>query len=372
MRRWGILLITTALPGCGTYLPQLTSHEILPLEALVAKIDCEFQVAVWTQKIKKQRTFLKGWQSQYTVTLKSNEVGSTKALSNTFPIISSNKLTINGHAGAGVTTTANRTALMKFSLAFDRINDVPLCAKLDTNSMHPFITGRIGFEEWMDRAFHAAEWGGRMQTGEPQRISSLGHTFAFAIEVNANAGAGFIIGPAPTASVNPSATVYRLDDGIIDVVIAKPAFDPLPELIIALTKEERELIAQLKKLIEEKQGEINKRTAVLNSPSNRALMLNMDKLAIQGIRPNDESQQRATGLTRDSLTKLQELNALQGENQTAERDIELARKKIADIKPQPQIVTRPRILPPERNPEISYTSQQLTLERLNNNLRIIP
>jgi hypothetical protein len=354
----------------------MISRGVLPLEALIAKIDCEFQEAVWTQKFVKGRTFLKGWQGQYTVTLKSNEIGSTKALSNTIPFVLSKTVTGNASVGAGVTTTANRTALMKFSLAFDSVVKKPICAKAETSSLHPFITGRIGFEEWMDRAFDAAESGGRMQIGEPQRVSSLGHSFEFSIDANANAGAGFVIGPAPTSSVNPSATIDRLDDGVVDVAIAKPAVDPLPELIMALTKEERELIAELKKLIDEKQGEINKRTALLNSPENRALLSTMDrmrdKFVLQGVRPSDENQQRETGLNREQLTKLQGLNTLREDNQAAERDIAEARKKIAETKPQAQIVTRNRVLPPERNPEISFTSQQLTLERLNNNLRIVP
>ena len=148
---------------------------------------------------------MKGWQGQYSVTLKSNEIGSTKALSNTFPFVPSKTLTVNANAGAGVTTTANRTALMKFSLAFDRVTqERPVCFKAETSSLHPFITGQIGFEEWMDKAFDAAELGGRMQLGEPQRISSLGHTFEFSIDVNANAGAGFVIGPPPTININPS------------------------------------------------------------------------------------------------------------------------------------------------------------------------
>ncbi len=209
MKRWAILSLTGALTGCGTYLPQLTSHEILPLEVLIANIDCEFQMAVWTQKHLKGRVFLAGWQGVYGVTLKSNEAGSTRALSNTFPFLPAKNLAINGTIGAGETTTANRTALMKFNLAFDDVKHEPLCAKVQTNSLHPFITGHIGFEEWMDKAFEAAEVGGELQLQRPQRISSLGHTFEFSIDVNANAGAGFVIGPAPTVGINPAATIDR-------------------------------------------------------------------------------------------------------------------------------------------------------------------
>ena len=50
MKKLIILSVAISLTGCGTYLPQLTSDETLPLDVLIAKIDCEFQVAVWTQK----------------------------------------------------------------------------------------------------------------------------------------------------------------------------------------------------------------------------------------------------------------------------------------------------------------------------------
>jgi hypothetical protein len=227
----------------------------------------------------------------------------------------------------------------------------------------------------MDRAFDGAESGGRLQIGEPQRISSLGHTFEFSIDANANAGAGFVIAPAPAIGINPAATIDRLDDGVVDVVIAKPAVDPLPQLISALTKEERELIAELKKLIEKKQQDITSRAVQLNAPENKGLIARlsaMDTMTIQRLSPGDERQQQELGLDLQQLTKLQTLKTLQDENQTDEQVIKGYRREIADVKPQLSIVTKSRVLPPDRNPEIAATSQQLTLERLNNNLRIIP
>lgn len=366
-------LVATTLGGCGTYLPNLTSHEVLPLDVLLARIDCEFEWAVWRQKITKGRAFLKGWQGVYTVTLKSNETGSAKALSNTFPLVPSKNLAVNVNAGAGVTTTANRTALMKFSLAFDRVAKEPVCFQAQTNSLHPFVTGYIGFEEWMNRALDAAEFGGKMQMGEPQRVSSLGHSFEFIIVANANAGAGFIIGPAPTVSLNPAAAIERVDDGVVDVVIAKPAVDPVLEALVALTKEEKELIELLKRSIEKNQAGIDSRMAVLNERDNKALVakfVGQSKMTIQSVRPSDAGQQRDTGLTKEELEKVQALAGLEEENRKAEQQNEKNLLTIAEVK-RPKVVTRPRILPPERNPEITYTNQQLTLERLNNNLRLV-
>jgi hypothetical protein len=126
MRKLVFLSSSIWLSGCGTYLPELTSSEILPLKALIGKIDCEFQFAVWTQRHDKKRMFLKGWQGQYAVTLKSNETGSSKATTNSFPFLSSKKLQVNAIVGGGTTTTANRTALMKFNLAFDSVKQEPV------------------------------------------------------------------------------------------------------------------------------------------------------------------------------------------------------------------------------------------------------
>jgi hypothetical protein len=238
---------------------------VLPLEILIAQIDCEFQMAVWKQKYLRGPTFLAGWQGVYTVTLKSNETGSARSLNNTFPFLPAKNVSGTGIIGAGETTTANRTALMKFSLKFDDVKQEPVCAKVHTTSLHPFITGRIGFAEWMDRAFDAGDIGGKLQLNRPQRISSVGHTFEFSISLNANAGAGFIIGPAPVIGVNAAATIDRLDDGIVDVVIAQPAVDPLPGLITELTKAERELIAKLEELIDQRKEDNSKRTTEINS-----------------------------------------------------------------------------------------------------------
>jgi hypothetical protein len=371
---WGILSLAALLSGCGTYLPELTSRAALPLEVLIAKIDCEFQVAVWTQRYIKRRTFLAGWQGQYSVTLKSNEIGSTKATTNTFPFLPAKNLAINANVGGGETTTANRTALMKFGLAFNDVKQEPVCAKVQTSSLHPFITGRIGFEEWMDRAFDAAEVGGEIQLQRPQRVSSLGHTFEFSIDVNANGGAGFVIGPAPTIGINPAATIDRFDDGVVDVVIAKPAVDPLPGLITGLTKAEKELIAKLEELINKKNDDIANRTKDINARTAALGNLStMDSKTIESLSPNNESQLQAFKLNGPQVAQLKTLSALRDANKADDQEILGYKKQLAEIQPKVTgITTKLRVLPPDRNPEIISTSQQLTLERLNNNLRLVP
>src|SRR6266404_40229 len=121
MKNLIVLLSATSLTGCGTYLPQLTSREVLPLEVLIAQIDGEFQKAVWNQKYLRGPTVLAGWQGVYAVTLKGNATGSAKSLANTFPFLPAKNVSGTGIVGAGETTTANRTALMKFSLKFDDV-----------------------------------------------------------------------------------------------------------------------------------------------------------------------------------------------------------------------------------------------------------
>jgi hypothetical protein len=373
-RVWASFSLATLLAGCGTYLPELTNRATLPLEVLIAKIDCEFQVAVWTQRVVKRRTFLEGWQGQYSVTLKSNEIGSTKAATNTFPFLPVKNLAINANIGGAETTTANRTALMKFSLAFNDVKREPVCAKVQTSSLHPFITGRIGFEEWMDRAFEAAEVGGEIQLQRPQRVSSLGHTFEFSIDVNANAGAGFVIGPAPTIGINPAATIDRFDDGVVDVVIAKPASDPLPELITGLTKAEKELIAKLEELINKKKADVTERTkSIISQTAALGNLSTMDSKTIHSLSPSDDSQLQAFKLNRPQVEQLKALSALREANKADDQEILGYNKQLAEIQPRVTgVTTKLRVLPPDRNPEIISTSQQLTLERLNNNLRLVP
>jgi hypothetical protein len=261
---------------------------------------------------------------------------------------------------------------MKFNLAFDDVKGPPVCAKVQTKTLHPFIRGRIGFEEWMTKALNAAEAGGDMQLHHPQKISSLGHTFEFIVDVNANAGAGFIIAPAPTIGINPAFTVDRVDDGVVDVVIAKPAVDPLPEVIMALTKQERELAEQLKKLIAQKDEDIKKRKAELQSPANQELLAKVPSLgtmSIESIRPGDEGQQKEFHLTAEQLRTVRRLKSLEDANRADQQKIDDYLNKIP--KPVPEIRIAPRVLPPDRNPEISSVSTQLTLERLNNSLRVV-
>lgn len=374
MRAYVVVVLAATLAGCGTYLPQLTSDQALPLDVLIAKINCEFQVAVWTQRHVKRREFLAGWQGQYGVTIKSNETGSAKSLGNTFPFFPAKNVAGTGAFGVGASTTANRTAIMKFSLAFDDVKQEPTCARIETTSLHPFIAGRIGFEEWMNRVFDAAEDAGdKLPSRKPQRISSAAHSFEFMVVANANGGAGFLIGPPPIIGINGAVTAERVDDGVVDLTIARPAIDPLPELLIGLTKAERDLIAKLEELINQKKSNIAQRNQEINKAPLSNRLSTMDSKTIQGLSPNDVNQLQAFKLDPSEAEQLKALNALRDANSADEKELLALTQRRADIQPRiTGVTTKPRVLPPDRNPEIIYTTQQLTLERLNNSLRIIP
>src|SRR5690348_935746 len=104
------------LGGCGTHLPELVDRHVLPLEDLVASIDCEFKNAVRTQIYGHGRHWLKTWQGQYTITLKGNETGGARLGASTGPIILSRRGSLGLGVGGGATTTANRTAILKYNL----------------------------------------------------------------------------------------------------------------------------------------------------------------------------------------------------------------------------------------------------------------
>jgi hypothetical protein len=96
----------------------------------------------------------------------------------------------------------------------------------------------------------------------------------------------------------------------------------------------------------------------------------LDKKTIQNLSAGDEQQLQALKIDRQAATRLQTLKALQDENDTAREAIRGYREQIAKIRPTLMITSRPRILPPDQNSNISSTSLQLTFERLKNNLRL--
>jgi hypothetical protein len=73
------------------------------------------------------------------------------------------------------------------------------------------------------------------------------------------------------------------------------------------------------------------------------------------------------------VEQLKALSALREANKADDQEILGYNKQLAEIQPRVTgVTTKLRVLPPDRNPEIISTSQQLTLERLNNNLRLVP
>ena len=261
MRAYGISLSagTLFLAGCGTYLPHLVSNQVLPVEDLVADIDCEFQEAVRTQIYEKRRYFLKTWQGSYTITLKGNETGVTKVASSTTPILLPRGSTLNFGAGAGATTTANRTAILKFNLDFATVKNGPPCLRPAPVSGHPMLTGKIGFEEWMNRAFDGALADNSIG-GKPSDISSVGHTFEFSVDLTANASPTFSIVPTPVTAITPTGSIDRLEDNIVDVSLGKATSgtDTATKTTAQYAKAQIDAINELKKAIDELTAKINK------------------------------------------------------------------------------------------------------------------
>jgi hypothetical protein len=99
----------------------------------------------------------------------------------------------------------------------------------------------------------------------------------------------------------------------------------------------------------------------------------MDSKTIQSLSPNDDNQLKAFNVNRAQVEQLKVLSALRDANRADEQEILEYRKQLADVRPGVTgITTKQHVLSPDRNPEIIYTTQQLTLERLNNNLRVVP
>ena len=372
MRRLIVLALCGAVSGCGTYLPGLTSERIVPIALLMKKIECEFQQAVWRQIYYQHRHFLKKWQAVYSVTLKSNETGGLQAKTNTFPFILSPKALANVNVGASGTATANRTALLKFSLDFAAVPKTqPKCKVAVGDSLHPFISGNIGFAEWMDRAFDGAE-----SASTP--IDSLGHTFEFSIDVSATAASEFLIGAAaPLTSLNPGISMERLDDGIIDVAIAPAAtVSATTTAIIELTKAERDLIEELRGELQkakERKAFAQKELAVEENQKLLKLFPNLNQMTPMGVTPSPDADTiNKLGISRESITadKLRKIQDFQKQEDQASRDILELSKRIKDETPKPAIVTKQVRVPADQNGVISSTQLQLTFERLNNSLRV--
>ncbi|MCP1829114.1 hypothetical protein J2R76_005814 [Bradyrhizobium sp. USDA 4532] len=360
----------------------------MPLEMLVANIDCEFKDAVRYQIYRKGHTWLKTWQGQYTVTLKGNETGGAKLASTTTPIIISSRAGLNFGAGGGLTTTANRTAILKFNLDFSSVKDGPYCVPPVPVSGHPMLAGKIGFEEWMDRAFAGVLSDPTIQA-KTSSIASLGHTFEFSLDLNANASPVFTIVPAPTTTLTPTATIDRLEDNIVDVSLGKAAgaTDTVSKTTAKYDAEQLKVLAEIRDAIKDLTGKVKDGEETL---AKGAPLLAQAKEAERLTQPNimstvpedqkslmETKRSEAFKFLSDNSAKIQELQDLDATVKTQRRDLVTAKGQLIDTlnHPTEQTTTKRTVqatspLSPDQNPNVTNTQLQLTFERLNNNLRV--
>jgi len=380
------------LAGCGTYLPELVDERILPLEDLVANIDCEFQDAVRTQIYDRHRTWLKTWQGQYTITLKGNEIGGAKLASSITPIIISRHSSLNLGVGGGATTTANRTALLKFNLDFATVKNGPPCEPPVPVSGHPLLAGKIGFEQWMNRAFDGALADDTIRA-KTSSIASVGHTFEFSIDLNANASSAFTIVPAPVATVTPTGTIDRLEDNIVDVSLGKTpaATESVTKTLAQYSKAQIDAINELKKAIQDLASRIDKNNKTL--AENKEFMtlgndlkaFSVPEATMKQLFP-EANQEFLTQKQRDARrffsdptveARLQSLNNLASTVKEDQRTLDAKSAQLLDTinHPASQAIVQKQVratstLSPDQNPNVANTQLQLTFERLNNSLRI--
>jgi hypothetical protein len=241
----------------------------------------------------------------------------------------------------------------------------PVCNIPRTESGHPIFTGDIGVGEWLERALRGTE-------NRVSSVSSLGHTFQFTIDVSGSVSPSFVIGPAPAIGLNPVGTVDRLEDNSIDVVLAKAAVvTESVAQVIARTSAAQ--IAELKKLREEieklERDNAANEDKISQNEAGRVMLQQQIPLTEKGITdlPN------IPNLSPTVRNTLKDLLAARRDNANSLKE---KNRRLSFVESHPDVTTttvdrsRAVILPADQNPNIVSTQQLLTLERLNNTLRL--
>jgi hypothetical protein len=336
--------------GCAIGRPDFIDESFLPLDMLVQAIDCELRDAVKEQVNERGRTWFTGWQGVYTITLKANEVGGFKASSGT-PILLSKTTSslINLGIGGGYQRTATRNALFKFNINVADIIKDGQCTAKPFASTHPFLFGEIGFREWLDRALDASE-AAHGREHNPEKITSVGHTFEFAVDTSGDLSPAFSITPTVrTFSITPTVSLDRTEDNIVDVVFGKVPGDERPSVtvVVRYRPEEKAERARLSEAISSEERKLAEAERQLE----RA----------QTLAPSFTGAERGTDKSRE------EIAAASAKKSDAQDRLRDAREKLAAIKPSR--VVRRRLgaassIPPSNNPNVAGTLTQLQLERL--------
>ena len=272
---------------------------------------------------------------------------------------------MNLGVGGGVTATANRTAILGFSLNFSDIKQRPVCAYAATG--HPFLTGSIGLHDWLDDALSGFD-------KSAKKVTRIGHTFQFIVDASGSISPGFVIGPAPTIGLNPSGSQERIEDNSVDVALSRAV--PVTETVAqVIARTSADQIAQMEKIrqeIEKLQKE-KEETAkqIADNKAQKALSSRRLKLDLPNIMnlPIDHDE----GVTQQSKDELHSLVETQENNEVKLRRATARLTLLQDNREIKTTTINRRsgaYYSAEQNPNLLATQQQLTLERLNNALRI--
>lgn len=396
------LWIPVFLAGCGTQLPELTSPRVLPRDRLIAAIHCELADAIREQLVARpDRRFLLDWQAAYTITLKGNETGTLALDANKFPVpFDRGASSVLISAGADVKGTANRTAILKFSLNVSDLDlRAPPCAETYATGTHPFLRGTIGFGAWLNEALDTSLTDQFIER-HPDRLTSVGHTFQFVVLATAGVNPTFTIAPRPI-TINPSVGVSREEDNSVDVVLAKKSSGGGGATTVSKVKtpEQTTKVEQYRRESDQARQTIAQADAFIASPEGQRLaqlqtQIRGKEAAIASLGvplrggladpnslnlPSDLAQPLADKARRD-LSELQglksqfaasggaDLERKQQDRTAAQSTIAENQNRIQAIEADPKGVRVTRApaapLPPSENSNIASTQLQLTLERV--------
>ncbi|KJC57518.1 hypothetical protein UP10_28465 [Bradyrhizobium sp. LTSPM299] len=262
---------------------------------------------------------------------------------------------------------------MKFNLDFADVKGP--CQPEQLNEIHPFLQGKIGFGEWLNRAIEGALADDYIRSNPEKYVASIGHTFEFSLDLNANASPAFTIVPSPATLVTPTGTVDRLDDNIVDVSLAKPA-----------TKDTSKTVLKPEKVAEKKQklAELNaaEKTAATDDRllktdpdlvKAQSLQTRIEALTAPGSRSDETSRAQIEAERNENRVALQRLVTVKEELRNAQAsrgDSAIAIRQIESDPANYRVVRSKSATPPSENLNIQNTQLQLTLERLINNTRI--
>ena len=404
-------LFCLLLGGCGTELPALVSQEILPMGVLVRAIHCELADAVRRQILDRNRAFLSEWQAAYNITLKGNEGGTLAADANKFPaFFGKGGSSVVVATGADIKGTANRTAVLKYTLNLSDIdlNNEPCSAGPSPSFVsHPFLRGKIGFSEWLDVALEGSLSDGTISS-HIDNLTSVGHTFQFVVTTNAGVAPVFTLAPR-AITLNPAISVSREEDNSVDVVFGKKATGQgggATTVAKDTTPQQKQKMAELARVRDAGSKQAVLANEYLKSAEATRLAALQRQIAaktaglselgfpkdIKGISPDADlpahiqNTDRAPAV-RNDLALLKRLQGdfdqspdkqkfLQSEKEKADGEKQAAesQKAIEAIKADPKglkvVKTGKGFAPPSENPNLTSTEFQLTLERVIGNARL--